>query len=406
MLYTSQTCRYLPFRPVATPTRSAIDTDSDALFARPYLTAGLPGLGGRLKAEPEDFLVEEIPAYTPSGEGQHLFVWVEKRGRTSPQMVDALARHFGVPARDIGIAGMKDRHALTRQWASLPAHLMELSDPSDVVGEVDESIRILDAGLHGNKLRTGHLHGNRFRIRLRDLGVDAATAEARLADIFEVLRGRGIPNYYGSQRFGRDRQTVDLGLGLLRGDAGVQRKLKRNKRLKRLAVSALQSAVFNRVLAARIEAGTADCALDGDRLEWFTSRRTLDVNPDTIAEAQELIGAFEAGITGPMPGPRIYPAEAEARAIERQAYEAFGVDDQDFAPLGKIAQGTRRHLMIPAPEASYTVESGGAPEAGEAAAPAVELAFSLPSGSYATVVLREISKADGQEAIEESEPNG
>lgn len=383
-LYTSQR--------LSTTPRSAIDTESDTLFARPYLTAGLPGLGGRLKAEPEDFQVEELPAYTPSGEGQHLFVWVEKRGRTSPQMVEALARHFKISSRDIGIAGMKDRHAVTRQWASLPAHLLDFTDPGDAVGEVDEEIRVLEAGLHGNKLRTGHLHGNSFRIRLRDLEVDAATAEQRLEAIFEVLRRRGFPNYYGSQRFGRDRQTVDLGLGLLSGEAGVQRKLQRNKRLKRLAVSALQSAVFNRVLAARVEADTVDRVLEGDRLEWFTSRRTFDADAETIAEAQAFVDAFEASITGPMPGPKMYQADAEARAIELEAYGAFGVSDEAFAPLGKIAQGTRRHLMIPAPEASYTIE------ADSSGAPVVELAFSLPSGSYATVVLREISKADDQAA--------
>src|SRR5688572_29983699 len=128
-------------------------------FLTPLLTPELPGVGGRIKAQPEDFEVEEVPAYLPSGEGDHLFLWVQKRGLGAEYFLRQVARRLGVASEDVGSAGLKDRHAVTRQWLSVP------SSAESRLKELDgDGITLLSSSRHGNKLRPGHLRGNRFRI--------------------------------------------------------------------------------------------------------------------------------------------------------------------------------------------------------------------------------------------------
>src|SRR5262245_12356754 len=176
----------------------------DPLAPPPLLTADLPGIGGRIKEEPEDFEVEEIPAYLPGGGGEFLFLWVEKRGMGAEFFVRQVAKRLGLAPGEVGTAGLKDRHAVTRQWVSVPA------SAADRLGELEgDGIRLLDTARHGNKLRPGHLRGNRFRILVRD--PDAAAAE-RLPPLLDRLRRLGLPNSYGPQRFGRGGETVLQGL--------------------------------------------------------------------------------------------------------------------------------------------------------------------------------------------------
>lgn len=144
----------------------------------PYLTADLPGVGGTLKEQPEDFVVEEIPAYEPSGAGEHLFLWVEKRDVAGEDLLRHVARRLAILSQDIGMAGVKDRRAITRQWVSVPARC----EPT--IAEIDSGqIRVLRAVRHGNKLRTGHLRGNRFSIRVRNASEEAAHRAARVAEV-------------------------------------------------------------------------------------------------------------------------------------------------------------------------------------------------------------------------------
>jgi tRNA pseudouridine13 synthase len=178
-----------------------------AFINAPYFSADIPGIGGRIKQVPEDFEVEEIPAYTPSGEGDHLFLWIEKRGVGADFFVRQMAKRLGIGPGEVGTAGLKDRHAVTRQWVSIPASVE--ASLSKLEGE---GIRLLSISRHGNKLRPGHLRGNRFRILIRD--ADAAGAD-RLESILGRIRADGLPNFYGMQRFGRDGETAKLGLKLL-----------------------------------------------------------------------------------------------------------------------------------------------------------------------------------------------
>src|SRR5437879_10695412 len=146
----------------------------DPLAAPPLWTSDLPGTGGRIKGEPEDFEVEEIPAYPPSGQGEYLYLWIEKRGMGAEYFVRQLARRLDLPVGEVGAAGLKDRHAVTRQMVSVPARAEERLPRLD-----GDGIRVLRVSRHGNKLRAGHLHGNRFRVLVRD-GDPAALADDRL----------------------------------------------------------------------------------------------------------------------------------------------------------------------------------------------------------------------------------
>ena len=191
----------------------------------PLLTSGLTGLGGRLTSDPEDFLVDEVPAYPASGHGDHFLVKVRKTGLTTQEGVSLLARASGCSPRDIGFAGRKDKCAVTTQW---------LSTPVSPKAPAHESFEILEVHQHNHKLKIGHLRANRFRIRLVDLADDA---NASLPGLLKRL-ANGFPNYYGDQRFGRHADSVDFNLSLIK-----RGRRKRNEL--RFSASIVQSAMFN-----------------------------------------------------------------------------------------------------------------------------------------------------------------
>src|SRR5262245_60266045 len=236
----------MPFDPMAEP---------------PLLTADLPGIGGRIKSQPEDFEVEEIPAYEPSGSGDFLYLWIEKRALSADYFTRQVAKRLGLAPGDVGTAGLKDRHAVTRQMVSVPAQAEERL--SQLEGD---GIRLLRVSRHINKLRPGHLHGNRFRILVRE--VDSAAGE-RLDPLLDRIRQNGLPNFYGPQRFGHDGETVRAGFALLRNEpppvgASGRRLNLRGKFLRKLALSAAQSALFNHYLARRMTDGLLRRVLPGD----------------------------------------------------------------------------------------------------------------------------------------------
>jgi len=326
---------------------------------------------------PETFFVEEIPAYLPSGTGEHTFLWIEKRSLTTWDAIARLAGRLGVAARDVGAAGMKDRHATTRQWLSFPR-----VDPERALGAGDDLIRVLRAEMHGNKLRTGHLRGNRFEVIIGD--VDPAD-EPRLREGLAALARDGLPNRYGAQRFGRERDNAARGLEILRG----QRR-ERDARKRRLLVSAAQSAVFNAVLEARARDGTLRRVLLGDVLQKTAGSGPFVSEDPSMDQAR--LDAGEIVITGPLPGSwaREPPPGTPARAIEDQALDLCGVAREELAALGKDLPGARRPLLVPVTLAP----------AKDLPAPAdprqVLLGFELPAGTYATVVIEALGEALGQ----------
>jgi tRNA pseudouridine13 synthase len=211
---------------------------------------------------PDRFLVEEIPAYTPTGEGAHTFLWLEKRGLTTFDAIAQVAAAFGVAARDVGYAGLKDKQATTRQWLSINRETAK--DPAapgpSVPCAIGPQVTVLRAARHPHKLRLGHLRGNRFEVVLTGPGTDEEIAAMRAR--FEVLAAQGVPNRYGEQRFGTDAANATRGLALLRGE-----RQERDKRKRRLLLSALQSAVFNRALELRATRGPLTAVLLGDVLK-------------------------------------------------------------------------------------------------------------------------------------------
>ncbi len=348
----------------------------------PLVTADLPGIGGRIKAMPEDFEVEEIPAYEPSGSGDFLYLWVEKRDMGAEYFARQVAHRLGIAPGEVGTAGMKDRRAATRQMVSVPARAEE-----NLARLEGDGIRILRVSRHGNKLRPGHLHGNRFRILVRDA---EATAAERLGPLVERLRRDGLPNYYGPQRFGRDGETAALGLALLRGEPppsspSGSRVNVRSPFLRKLALSAAQSALFNHYLARRMADGLLRRVLVGDVM----AKRPfggLFVAED-VAREQERFDARETVHTGPIFGRKTFAAAGEAAAREAVALADGGVTREALRGFGKLLQGTRRHNLVYVEDLAAAVETDG-----------VRLTFTLPAGSYATVLLRELTKSAALEA--------
>ncbi|MHB1421990.1 MAG: tRNA pseudouridine(13) synthase TruD [Gemmataceae bacterium] len=354
----------------------------DPLKLPPLATADLPGIGGRIKTEIEDFEVEEIPAYQPSGAGDHLFLWIEKRGLGAEYFVRQVARRLDVPVSEVGTAGLKDRWAVTRQMVSVPAR----AEPR--LNQLDgEGIRLINVSRHGNKLKPGHLHGNRFRILVRDVAADVA---ALLPSPIERLRRDGLVNYYGEQRFGREGETVQLGLSLLRQEppatppsslprAGRMKGGPRSPFLRKLALSAAQSALFNHYLACRMADGLMNRVLPGDVMARWPFGG-LFVAEDAARE-QGRLEARAIVPAGPMFGRKMFRAVGAAAEREDRVLKEAGLSGEAFHGFGKLLSGTRRHNIVYVADLTANVEAEG-----------VRLSFTLPAGSYATVLLREITK--------------
>lgn len=408
-----------------------------------YVTEDLPPIGGRIKAIPEDFLVEEIPLYQPSGQGEHIYLFVEKRGVTAMQMVDTLARHFRVRKSAVGYAGLKDKQAITRQVVSIHA---PGKTPDDFPHFEHERIRILWADLHDNKLRRGHLAGNRFSIKIRGVGIEHTRTALNAIRTLEQV---GVPDRIGEQRFGYllnnhmvgralflndHKAALDLMLGpnpaapesqvasrehYARGEFSAARDaFPHGFRTERVVLDALaggenpeqavdaiepdvlgfyfsafQSAVFNAVLDKRVVAGTLGDLLEGDVALDRNGRKPFLVDDVTLADpgTRERLDRLEIGASGPMWGYRMPRATGDVSRVEEQTLGEFGLDPATLPNAthydAPMIGGTRRPLRIPI---ENTEVEGGADEHG----PYIRCAFDLPRGAYATTVLDEIMKPD------------
>lgn len=344
----------------------------------PYATPSCPRMSGRMKAEPEDFVVEEVPAYEFSGEGDHLMLYVEKRDVGGGDMLRLVASVLGIRESDIGTAGTKDRRAVTRQWISVPATCAAAVEAGRLGGPASggiAGIRVLDTTRHTNKLKVGHLRGNRFRILIRD--ADAAMIPD-LAAAAEQIARVGFPNIFGSQRFGRNMDNIPTGLALL----GIGRDGGRGPRVdnfeRRMAISAIQSAMFNLWVKARYDDGLTRTVLDGDIMAKTATGGMFQSSDPATDQAR--FDAGEIGITGPMFGNRMMAAAGEAGEREAAILAGAGMDNRSFGPAGKLAEGTRRDLVVVPSELSVE----GVPKG-------VLFSFFLPKGCYASVLMREFA---------------
>jgi tRNA pseudouridine13 synthase len=317
----------------------------------------------RLRVTPEDFRVDEVPLYPAAGEGEHTFVRIEKRLRTTEEVARDLARAAGVAPRDVGYAGRKDRRAVATQWFSVPgldpARALELDLPG---------ARVIEAARHRHKLRTGQLRANRFDVAVD--GVDDALYAAALERL-ERACAFGVPNRFGAQRFGRDGCNAERALRLLRGE-----RVDGGRRAARFLLSALQASVFNAALAAR---PSPPHALEFGDVAVRHDSGGLFVVEDPAREAPR-VEAWEISPTGPIFGSRTVEPRGEVAARERAALAEYGVDLETLQlPRGLRLRGARRSLRVRPEDAQLT-------HAGQR----LRLRFALPTGSYATVFIEEL----------------
>lgn len=313
-----------------------------------------------MRCSPEDFVVDEVPLYPPSGEGGHTFVRIEKRLRNTEEVARGLARAAGVSPRDVGYAGRKDRVAVTRQWFSVPG-----LDPAQALELELPGVRVLQAEPHAHKLRTGQLAANRFELVIRNLeaaGIDRAREAAA-----EIVT-RGFENRFGPQRFGRDADNARRARAFVAGD----KRVARDRREARFLLSALQAEVFNRVLAERPLA--FDALESGDVAVVHQSGGLFDVEDPEIDNQRA--AQREICASGPIFGTRMRRASGEPGRREEEVALAMGVPDLQ-PPAGIRMRGTRRPLRA--------LASGLALEETEPGV--VRLTFSLTPGCYATVLL-------------------
>lgn len=337
---------------------------------QPYLTGSVPGIGGRMRVEPEDFQVDEMPLYLPCGDGEHLYIKVKKRLLSTPDLVRRISSTVGVRAQGIGTAGLKDARAITTQMVSLhgatPDRMARL--------KLDEQILAVEIlGRHRNRLRPGHHAGNRFRIVVRDV---AAQAKEAVPAVLSELSRRGVPNFFGPQRQGRTGENFRIGAALLT-DAGRREKLSRAKRM--WFLNTFQSHLFNLILARRID--RIDRLLAGDWAMKMDNGACFLV--EDAEQEQPRADRFEISPTGILFGSRVSWANGEPGEIERAVVTEAGATPEGLTDAAKACgfRGERRSLRIPLAELDWMLSGSN-----------LTLSFSLPPGAYATSVLRELMK--------------
>jgi tRNA pseudouridine13 synthase len=318
-----------------------------------------------IRATADDFKVDEVLGFDPDDEGEHLLLHIRKRDTNTHWLAGQLAKLAGIPSRDVSYAGMKDRHAVTTQWFSL--RLVNKPEP-DWHSLDPELIQVLAVHRHGRKLRRGSLRGNRFCLRLRDLNADTKQIEQRL----QQLRDRGMPNYFGEQRFGRDYSNLTQSYQLFSG-----RRHHMDRQLRGLMISAVRSQLFNQVLAERIRMDSWHVPLPGDYYMLEGSRSGFvddsdDPNLEMRCQQQDIHPS------GPLWGRGRSPVRDEAAALEAQVLEPFTEWRHGLEHVGLSQERRALRVRLNSMEWSFTDEQD------------LILDFFLPAGCFATVLLREL----------------
>jgi tRNA pseudouridine13 synthase len=346
----------------------------------PFLTADLAGCGGEIKSSPEHFVVEELPLYAAAGAGEHVYLRLRRSGWSTRDLARRLGQLAGLSERDVGYAGLKDKQACATQSFSLALRGDERELARRVAGEL--GVEVLDVARHANKLRRGHLLGNRFEIVLALPPADVALALERARPIAQRLQATGLANFYGTQRLGAHGEHARRG----RRDLGAARRTFAS----RFALNAYQAQLFNDWLVLRLERGWFERVLTGDVAKKVDNGALFDVLDEELERERALRREIVA--TGPIYGASMRTASGEPGALEREVLEASGTSLEDFA-RARLA-GTRR-----AARAFIAALELAACDAG------LRLCFALPKGSYATVVLREFTRAP-EAGTELDEPEG
>lgn len=403
-----------------------------------YLTINEPGISGLIKKNFTDFKVEEIPLYLPSGIGEHLFITIEKQGLPTLQVIRELARLFHIPVRNIGYAGLKDKNAVTTQQISI------LSKDDSPLNKINiPGLRILSVSRHCNKIRMGHLKGNKFTIKIRNSKPDQLP---QIRKTMEILCQLGLPNFIDEQRFGNNMNNHEIGHSyllqdwdracrLLLGDAELQSKINYQARLafdhndyqkaydawpytahaertallqlirgknskqaimaidhnaRQFYVSAFQSAIFNNLLADRIDNGYFSKLIPGD-LAWKHNPpgagAVFEIHePEQEApEINDRMAKLDISPSGPIWGFSMKQAGGIVGNTERDSLLNTGLDIDQFNTPPHNYKGTRRPYRTPVTDMSCS-------EAADNYGTYYEIQFTLSKGSYATILIKEITK--------------
>ena len=332
---------------------------------------GPPAARGRLRHEPEDFLVEEELGFSPAGDGAHVLLKVRKRNANTQWVARELARLCGCRPADVGYAGLKDRHAVAIQWYSLPRSRSSL----DFLQLRASDFEVLETHAHTRKLPRGALAGNRFAVRIRVQEEDATALASRLAPRLAAIEQRGVPNYFGAQRFGRDA-------GNLRQLGGAAQRLPPQQRA--FALSAARSVIFNALLAARVTDGTWERLLVGD-VGNLDGRGSIFPIPTVDSALTERCQRLEIHPTGPLWGAGS-PMSA-AQVLELETLIATRYPDAAGACVAARMAQERRALRLAVRELRCEIEPRS-----------VRLHFRLVRAGFATAVLAELIESQSDES--------
>ena len=335
----------------------------------------LSGCGGAIKAQPADFRVEELPAYLPAGEGEHLYVEIEKTGLTTASAVRRLAEATGLAPAQVGHAGLKDTQAVTTQWLSLQG-----ATETDLAAAEGDGLRILRVGRHRNKLRPGHLAGNRFDVLVR-----GAVAPPDFPALLAAVQTQGFPNTFGPQRFGRDGDNAARGKRLLL--SGFRERMPVGRA--RLLTNAYQADLFNRLVARRLaEVHALERMLPGDLAVFHAGRAFFAVTVADADAAAARARTWEISASAPLFGHKTPRAEGEPGRWECELLAAEGIAPETFHQGGKrlAAKGERRPVRARPTDLTCVAEP-------QPDGPALRLRFTLPPGTYATALLAELMGA-------------
>ena len=337
-----------------------------------------------------DFVVKEIPLYEFSGDGEHLVLHIRKKNLSTFEMVGAIARYLGIKQKEIGYAGLKDKHALTYQYISLPRKYEDRMKSFE-----HPNIKILESTYHNNKIRMGHLKGNRFFIRVKKI---SPTSAVKINEALGTIKQMGMPNFFGYQRFGNDGNNHIQGEKIAKGEAR-----EKNPRVKKLLINAYQSHLFNLWLSRRLEINSLVNSfelpeletllnmpnelvkkmkaqshpfklIEGDVMEHYPHGRLFEF--EGSEEDLERFNTRDITVTGLLCGKKVKHASLVAREIEKDFDDTINAD------------GARRYAWV------YPTDIEGKFNAIEAQ---YEMHFTLPKGAYATVLIEEIAKRKIQE---------
>lgn len=330
----------------------------------PYAHGG-PPVSGSIRVQPQDFVVEEVNRFDMSGQGEHLWLLVEKQERTTDAVAKLLARVAGIAPRNVSFAGFKDKNALTRQWFSLQLPGKADPDLSAVETQAAGAVRVISAVRHSRKLQRGALSGNRFVLHIRNINGDRDTLGARCRQLAHA----GFPNYFMEQRFGRDGDNIATFFNKSPQDRG-------NNPVDSILLSSLRSFLFNEVLAQRVTDGSWNQVRGGDVM-ILNGTHSIFVAEETDMELPGRLASGDIHITGPMWGQGELASRATTAQLEREVAARY-TDVATALEQADLRQDRRSFRHIPR-DFEFSLADN-----------VLRLSFSLPAGAYATALLREL----------------